>query len=426
VTRPKTFAATTSYAVLALAVVWAGAMSSFSLAAAQDTKGGLDLPKGVDLDKLKSNAGGIYGRGDAKVREAMIKVGGGSAESEAAVDLGLKFLKRMQTTTGNWKLDDDAYGPKEKGQVNDIAATALAMLPFLARGHTLEPKTGGEKNPYAGVMQKAFNFLKTKQQKNGSVGTGGYTHAISTIALCELYALVKDPALKKSVDLVAKAAVKYLVDAQSQDGGWRYGFRDLTGDMSVAGWSIMALKAADKAGIKLPKNVMEKAAVFVDTLVDEKTEGYTYVKGAGGSASTSAVGLLCRQYLHGWNAANPRMIKGVENNIVEMDGNKTKFNLHPDQKKNIYYFYYATQALYHLGGEHWGMWNEVMREQLIKTQVKDPPKGQEKLEGSWDAAGDTHGTNGGRLMYTALALLTLEVYYRHVPLYYRDVIKGGK
>ena len=30
----------------------------------------------------------------------------------------------------------------------------------------------------------------------------------------------------------------------------------------------------------------------------------------------------------------------------------------------------------------------------------------------------SHG--GGRLMETSLSILTLEVYYRHLPLYYRD------
>jgi len=34
--------------------------------------------------------------------------------------------------------------------------------------------------------------------------------------------------------------------------------------------------------------------------------------------------------------------------------------------------------------------------------------------------GDPHGSAGGRLMVTSLALLTLEVYYRHLPLYYPE------
>ncbi|MDB5309628.1 MAG: hypothetical protein JWO38_3830, partial [Gemmataceae bacterium] len=44
--------------------------------------------------------------------------------------------------------------------------------------------------------------------------------------------------------------------------------------------------------------------------------------------------------------------------------------------------------------------------------------------GSWDPDGATIGGTCGRVGSTALSLLTLEVYYRHLPLYKRD--GGGK
>ncbi len=46
---------------------------------------------------------------------------------------------------------------------------------------------------------------------------------------------------------------------------------------------------------------------------------------------------------------------------------------------NMYYNYYATQVLHHYGGDEWTKWNEVMREQLVKTQIL---KGHGT--GSWD------------------------------------------
>jgi len=39
------------------------------------------------------------------------------------------------------------------------------------------------------------------------------------------------------------------------------------------------------------------------------------------------------------------------------------------------------------------------------------------LAGSWDSRGDAHSGAGGRLMQTSLCLLTLEIYYRHTPLF---------
>jgi hypothetical protein len=58
-----------------------------------------------------------------------------------------------------------------------------------------------------------------------------------------------------------------------------------------------------------------------------------------------------------------------------------------------------------------------MREYLIKRQDKTNTSPN---FGSWDPAGDPFGGAGGRLLITSLNLLTLEVYYRHLPLYYRD------
>lgn len=56
-----------------------------------------------------------------------------------------------------------------------------------------------------------------------------------------------------------------------------------------------------------------------------------------------------------------------------------------------------------------------MQKELIPCQAKE---GIEK--GSWDPTGTAHGEIGGRLMQTSLCLLTLQVYYRYLPLYFRE------
>ena len=50
------------------------------------------------------------------------------------------------------------------------------------------------------------------------------------------------------------------------------------------------------------------------------------------------------------------------------------------------------------------------------------PDKQAHEDGSWDPDG-AWGDSGGRILYTSLSLLTLEVYYRHLPLYRRE--QGG-
>jgi len=82
---------------------------------------------------------------------------------------------------------------------------------------------------------------------------------------------------------------------------------------------------------------------------------------------------------------------------------------------NFYYWYYATLALHNVPGPQWDKWNRNMRRILIDTQDKEGC-----AAGSWNPEHDTWGVQGGRLMVTSLSTLTLEVYYRYLPLYQLD------
>jgi hypothetical protein len=93
-------------------------------------------------------------------------------------------------------------------------------------------------------------------------------------------------------------------------------------------------------------------------------------------------------------------------------------NLPDINRRDIYYWYYATQVMHNLPGPEWDTWNRQMRRILIDTQVKEGC-----AAGSWDPAqptADKHREQGGRVMVTSLSALTLEVYYRYLPLYKLD------
>ena len=77
----------------------------------------------------------------------------------------------------------------------------------------------------------------------------------------------------------------------------------------------------------------------------------------------------------------------------------------------MYYWYYGTQTLHHVGGKSWQKWNEIMRKMLVDLQIKEG-----HMAGSWTPK-EQHDQAGGRLYMTALATCTLEVYYRHMPIY---------
>ena len=116
----------------------------------------------------------------------------------------------------------------------------------------------------------------------------------------------------------------------------------------------------------------------------------------------TAEALLCRQYL-GWKQNDPRLVDAA--NYLNQVG------LNWD-RRNAYYWYYATQVLHHMEGEHWKKWNRVMKQLLPTMQVKSG-----KEAGSWHTDGDAWAPHGGRLYVTCLHLYMLEVYYRHLPIY---------
>ncbi len=73
--------------------------------------------------------------------------------------------------------------------------------------------------------------------------------------------------------------------------------------------------------------------------------------------------------------------------------------------------------IHHWECDEWTRWNNVMRDHLIRTQVKEGIEA-----GSWDIT-DPHSGPGGRLYQTCLCVMTLEVYYRHLPIYQREKVK---
>jgi hypothetical protein len=333
---------------------------------------------------------------------------GGTVESEEAVQLGLQWLAAQQASDGSWSREGGGRGGRG---ASEMTTTALALLPFLARGETHK---GSETiNTYTKQVERGLMFLIAHQRPDGDLrgGSNMYTHALATMALCEAYSLSGDPLLKGP----CQRAVDFLLKAQARDGGWRYTVAPASADLSVSSWCLMALKSGQMAGIIIPPEVLEKATGFLRH-VSRDDGGYGYTKGSPGHsppqpAVMTAAGLVCRQYLQSTtghaggteDVRSPAMTRGVD--IILK--NPPKPNI-----KNFYYWYYATYAVLPIGGEAWKQWNPQVRDLIVSMQNKNDPK----LKGSWDPQGAYQLTASGRVGVTSLALLTLEVYYRHLPL----------
>lgn len=364
------------------------------------------------------------GRGGAGHGDSLNRFGGTEA-SERAVGEGLRWLVRHQDHGGRWRgrgwtshcpADDHCDWPAREEFTPGV--TGLALLCFLGAGNTYSQ---GE---FADPVRRALHWLSTIQRPDGGLGCGSvadlYNHAVCTFAVTEAYAMTGNVELGR----MAEKACAYLSAAQQASGGWDYAAQPSgRADMSIHGWAVAALRSARLAGIRVDPKTWEAAGRALTHL--RTTDGrLTYsnkVIGADSPIEPGApeylweslvpVGLLCREYLGVGDAAER-----------DRAARRVIAGLHPPADRatntNWMYFdsaahaYYGSMALFHRGGADWEAWNDVVRERLIRAQCRE-----DHARGSWDPEDGWLRSEGGRIYTTTLAILTLEVYYRYLPLY---------
>ena len=340
--------------------------------------------------------GGLAGR-SREARARLVRDAGGTPGSEAAVERGLRWLAAYQRPDGSWNFDHNkgrrsGFCPNPGTVASTTGATAIALAPFLGAGHT------HQEGEYQETVRKGLYYLASR----GLVTPHGvdfqegtmYAQGLSAIVLCEAYAMTEDQGLKE----IAQGALDFIEYAQDKrGGGWRYTPGE-PGDTTVTGWQLMALKSGQMAYLRVRSPSIALACEFLDSVSSEYGAQYGYMD-TKPRKTTTAIGLLLRMYT-GWRRSNPGLRFGVQ--YLSEWG---------PSEDNMYYNYYATQVLRHWGGQEWEQWNPKIRDYLIATQSN---RGHEA--GSWYFSGG-RGDTGGRLYNTAMAVMTLEVYYRYMPLY---------
>ena len=366
-----------------------------------------------DLDSVRKNLTAEPGRvpsfavRDPRLRAELLEKAGGTTLTEAAVARGLRWLASVQNQDGSWSLANYERHARP-GNEGDAAGTSLALLPFLGAGQTHEA------GRYKSQVAKGLAWLIANQKRDGDLRAnfngqaGMYAHGQATIVLCEAFAMTGDEKLREP----AQRAVDFIQRAQHVEGGWRYQPGE-PGDTSVFGWQLMALQSARAArgGINVNKDTLQLADYYLDLASKPRGQSrvpagalYRYLPNDGSfTPAMTAEGLLCRMYL-GWNRNNPRLMAGVRWLVEE--------HLPAKDKPNLYYWYYGTQVLHHYGGREWEKWNSAVRDLLVASQQKTG-----NHPGSWEPGQFEWGAQGERIFVTSLAVCTLEVYYRHLPLF---------
>ena len=399
----------------------------------------------VDQQPVPSN----YQMRMSPLRHQFTMQNGGDVNTEAAVELALAWLARAQSPDGGWNAAEHGAGRETAVATNraesenrqnaglkaNTAMTGLSLLAFLGAGHT------HFEGLYKDNVANGVRYLLSQQLPSGDLSGRGqigreptvrfarmYSHGMAALSLAEAYGMTGDHALLPAI----KSACQYSVNAMNpRTGGWRYEFpTEDPGDLSQFGWQAMLLNSASNHGsfIVTPQTrfLMQR---FLDSVTTGRDGGLAVYRPQAGQMA------LLEQATPAMTAEAmaTRLLQGftLPPSAAEEGQRMLLRNLPGRSEENLYYWYYATIAMYQLRGESatdsppigitnnsmeeaWKKWNESLKLQLCSTQV---PRG--KSEGSWNPT-CIWGGYGGRVYSTAVACMCLEVYYRYLPMYKQD------
>lgn len=338
--------------------------------------------------------------------------------TEEAIELGLAYLAERQNEDGSWSLQ--GHGTEVLLQ-SDSAATGLCLLAFQGAGYT------HRQHQYADTVSRGLKFLVDNQRTNGDLyrredplsdqNVAFYSHGIASLAVCEAYGMTQDTELKDP----AQAALDYIVQTQHRKrGGWRY-TPQVSADTSVTGWMMMALKSGQLSGLEVPSTTYQGIQKWLRLAQSpQRPDRYRYNPfapdtptqrhGQRPTPTMTSVGMLMRMYL-GWRRDN-RAMRSAADYLLKYP---PQIGTPRSPQRDTYYWYYATQVMFHMGGQTWEQWNRFLNPLLVDSQIKNGPEA-----GSWDPklpVPDRWGAHAGGVYVTSMNLLSLEVYYRHLPIY---------
>ena len=351
-------------------------------------------------------------RCDLNDRMKRITENGGTPQCEEAVVKSLRWLQKQQNKDGSWG---------GGGQNYKCSMTGLALLAYLAHCETPLSEEFGDS------VLKGISFLVDQGMKAPvlslvpQMNEVSYDHAVATYALCEAYTFCKQmdiPSIS-NLERVTVKAVDRILDGQNNNGGWAYNYNTRAGahtDLSVTGWNVQALKAAQHGGIKPTKGeirtALRKAAMYCrKTAMPDGLFSYQE-NGKEPRPSLVGVGVLSLQMCGSGSDSAAR--KGLD---WMLKSTNKPFNWKANNTtSNLYQHYYGVQAAMNRGGDVWTAYNRAFRDATLGAQASDgsfAPNGFGGPGGNVQTSQNRHAND--RIYRQCLATLMLEVYYRFLP-----------
>jgi len=333
-----------------------------------------------------SGTGTEFNQRFGSVRDTNNKTGGGNKETEKSVVAALRWLKDHQAADGSWSTE----------KFTD-ALSALAVLAFLGHGETADSEEFGP------TVSQGIAYVAACVGPNGIVKSQNmYAQGTVTLALAEAYGMTQSPNARAPLEKAVAANLQAQTVRKIKPihvGGWRYTPQSSDADTSVTGWLVMGLKSARLAGIAIPDEAFAMASKYFWNMYSDRG-GFGYAE-PGQGINTSAVGILCQQFMgHGDDQRIKKALDVYKGHRVDWE--------RANHNDVLYGWYYVTQAMFQAGGAYWTYWNKEIRDTTVKMQAAD---------GHWDPPPNSGREKSyGPVYSTTLCCLTLEVYYRYLPL----------
>lgn len=325
--------------------------------------------------------------GSAPVADRPNQVTGEELTPEAtkAIENGLKWLAARQQRDGSLG-----------GASSPTAVTALSGVAMMASGSL--PGRG----PYGENVQRAVQYILNSSQRSGLLASDSsqgimYAHGFATLFLAEVYGMSKDEQIGETLS----RAVRLIRLSQNEEGGWRYMPIPADADISVTICQVMALRAARDAGIKVDREVIDKAVEYVRKC-QNPDGGFSYQAnrgfGGGGSGFERSAAGVATLYYAGIFEGND-LKRGLEY-ISRFEPGRNRM---ANQAIGHYFYgqYYAAQAMFLAGGEYWASWYPAIRDELVHRQ---------KPDGKWEGEITPE-------YCTAAALIVLQMPNRYLPVF---------
>lgn len=316
-------------------------------------------------------------------------------KTQEAIDKGLDWLASQQGRDGGLR-----------GSSVPTCATSLAGLAWLARGDT------GERGRYADNITAALQYVVKSTDAAGYINatdggaSGMHGHGYGVLFLAQATGTITDTQLREDVQDALVRAVQLIEKSQNQWGGWNSTPNKSAGDDgsgAIAVMQIMGLRAAREVGIAVDEQCIEKAKKYLQEMMNESGwYQYNYHSRTGNrqSSALTGAGLYMLGAFDLWEGS--KYEKGVKNlmNAAPFLKGSARGGDGGWSSWYLYTAFYASIGIFQHGGDEWKTWWPAMRDDLLKQQGGG---------GSWP---DSYGG-----VYTALALLTLELPYRTLPVF---------